>query len=78
MADSPTYVPLPALAETHIWSEPGNVIDEKLASSLVQTAKLFARDHKYSQRELELSVEHIGPVWKKNMSWMQQGMRSPQ
>ena len=40
----------------------------------MQTAKLFARDHKYSQRELELWVEHIAPVWKKNMSWMQQAL----
>jgi AbiV family abortive infection protein len=57
-----------------LWSEPGNVIDEKLASALVQTATLFARDHKYSQKELELWVEHIGPVRKKDMSWMQQAL----
>jgi AbiV family abortive infection protein len=57
-----------------LWSEPGSVIDERLASTLVQTAKLFARDHRYSQKELELWVEHIGPVWKKDMSWMQQAL----
>jgi AbiV family abortive infection protein len=57
-----------------LWSEPGSIIDEKVASALVQTAKLFTRDHEYSQKELELWVEHIGPVWKKDMSWMQQGL----
>jgi AbiV family abortive infection protein len=56
------------------WSEPTKVVDEKLASSLVQIAKLFARDHKYDEKELELWVEHIGPVWKKDMPRMQQAL----
>jgi len=57
-----------------LWSEPRNVIDEKLALSLVRTAKLLARDHRYSEKEVELWVEHIGPVWKKVMAWMQQAL----
>jgi hypothetical protein len=40
----------------------------------VQTAKILARGQECTERELELWVEHIGPVWKQDMSWMQQAL----
>ena len=48
--------------DTH-WSEPINVIDEKLAVSLVSIAEIFCSRKSVSPREIELWVEHLGPVW---------------
>jgi AbiV family abortive infection protein len=61
------------LGEAH-WSIPMDVIDEGLAHMLVKIAQLLARDHKYTEKELELWVEHVGPVWKKDASWMKQAV----
>jgi AbiV family abortive infection protein len=45
------------------WSEPIEVIDQKLASALVSIADLLCRDKTVSTREIELWIEHLGPVW---------------
>ena len=44
------------------WSEPANVIDESLASSLVSIAELLANAEIVAEREMELWVEHMRPV----------------
>jgi hypothetical protein len=41
---------------------------------LVQIAHLFTRDREYTLREVELWLEHVGPVWKKNPTWMKQAV----
>lgn len=56
------------------WSIPGEVIEEPLARSLVATAKLKTNDKDVTCREIELWVEHVGPVWKKEYSWMKQAL----
>jgi len=61
------------LGKAH-WAVPSDVIDEALARMLVQTAKLFARDREYTEEELKLWVEHVGPVWKKDPSWMKEAL----
>lgn len=52
------------------WSIPDEVIDGELADQLVSTAKLLSSASPTSKREIELWVEHVGPVWKKDMNWM--------
>ncbi|KOA97638.1 hypothetical protein AE921_16900 [Xanthomonas arboricola] len=56
------------------WSRPADVIDEKLAESILFIAKLFARPTAHTAREVELWIEHMGPVWKQDMAWMQQAL----
>jgi len=61
------------LGKAH-WSKPTEVIDEKLARMLVEIARIFAQDPKHSEKEIELWIEHVGPVWKKDMAWMKQAV----
>jgi AbiV family abortive infection protein len=61
------------LGKAH-WSKPVDVIDEQLARMLVEIARIFAKGSKHSRKEIELWIEHVGPVWKKNMAWMKQGI----
>lgn len=56
------------------WSLPWEVIRQELATSLVQTAQLFTRDHHCTEREVQLWIEHLGSVWKQNPAWMKQGI----
>jgi AbiV family abortive infection protein len=46
------------------WSEPGEIIDKKLAQTLVAIAQIQANDSEVTVRELELWIQHLGPVWK--------------
>ncbi len=50
------------LGDAH-WSEPAEVIDEDLARSLVGIANLLAREGTVTEREMELWVEHMRPVY---------------
>lgn len=43
------------------WSEPSDVIDEKLAQTLVATAALMARDKEITAAEIDLWVKVVGP-----------------
>ena len=61
------------LGNTH-WSLPSEVIDEALANSLVTAAEILSPERNISVRELELWVEHLGPVWNKNPDWMKQAL----
>jgi AbiV family abortive infection protein len=56
------------------WSMPQEVIDESLAKMLIQVAKMFARDKHVSKTEIKLWIKHIGPVWKRDPSWMKQAL----
>lgn len=58
------------------WSIPDEVIDGELAGHLVSTAKLLSSVTPTSEREIELWVEHVGPVWKKDMNWMKCAVES--
>ncbi len=52
------------------WSNPEEVIDEGLATQLVQTAEILAPGRAVTVRELELWVKHMAPVWNKSPDWM--------
>ncbi len=58
------------------WSIPENVIDEGLSRMLVGLAKVFASKKTMTEKEIELWIKHIGPVWKQNMGWMQQALKN--
>ena len=58
------------------WSNPETVIDENLAKMIVGLAKVFASNKVITEKEIELWVKHIGPVWKQNMEWMQRSLEN--
>lgn len=61
------------LGKTH-WSLPIEVVDEALAKSIVTAAEVLSPERNISVRELELWVEHVGPVWNKKLDWMKQAL----
>lgn len=58
------------------WSIPENIVDEGIAKKMVVLAKVFASDKNITEKEIDLWIKHIGPVWKRNMGWMQQALRN--
>jgi AbiV family abortive infection protein len=59
------------------WAIPSDSIDEKLAQTLVQTAQILAHhEGEYTEREVELWIEHMAPVWKKNRGLMEKALVS--
>lgn len=55
------------LGQAH-WSTPDAVIDEPLARMLVKIAEvLLAGNHIYTEKEVDLWVKHMSPVWNKNL-----------
>jgi AbiV family abortive infection protein len=58
------------------WSIPENVIDERLSKIFVGLAKVFVSKKSMTEKEIELWIKHIGPVWKQNMAWMQQALKN--
>jgi AbiV family abortive infection protein len=61
------------LGKAH-WSLPTDVIDEPLAKMLVLTAQVFTKGHKVTEKEIELWIKHIGPVWRKDPRLMRQAL----
>jgi hypothetical protein len=43
---------------------------------MVGLAKVFASGKTISEKEIDLWIKHIGPVWKQNMGWMQQALKN--
>jgi AbiV family abortive infection protein len=46
------------------WAKPAEVANPELAKSLVRAAKVLARHHEVTVREVKLWIEHIAPHWK--------------
>jgi AbiV family abortive infection protein len=61
------------LANAH-WSSPEDVIDETLASILVVTSELLGKGEDVSEREIELWIEHLSPVWRQSNEAMEKGL----
>lgn len=53
------------------WSIPDEVIDENLARSIVQVAELLVPNREITEREIELWILHMKPVWKERMELME-------
>lgn len=45
------------------WAEPTAAVDKKLAEAIVQSARTLVPRSPTTAREIELWVEHLGPVW---------------
>lgn len=58
------------LAKRH-WSAPNDVIDEELAAQILNIAKLLVPKREVTEREIELWIEHVKPVWKGPMEHME-------
>lgn len=61
------------LGKAH-WSSPDAVIDEGLARMLVNVAKILSQKSHYTEEEIQLWLEHIGPVWKKEPDRMKRAL----
>ncbi|MFP3848992.1 AbiV family abortive infection protein [Pseudomonas sp. W5-01] len=62
-------------AKAH-WSIPADVIPAELAKALVTSAKIFSERSLMTEREVELWVEHMKPVWNKDLQGMKQALVS--
>lgn len=61
------------LGQAH-WTRPIDAIDQALAEKIISVAKLMAHPARHTAREIELWIQHIGPVWKKDMALMKQAL----
>jgi HEPN superfamily AbiV-like protein len=64
------------LGKAH-WSLPAAVIDEGLAQALVRTATVLSSSAEtVTTREIELWMEHLGPVWNRPPSWRERALEN--
>jgi len=63
------------LGDAH-WSIPEEIVENCLAKMLVDIAKISASNKEVTEKEIELWIKHLGPVWKKNMAWMQHALEN--
>jgi AbiV family abortive infection protein len=61
------------LGKAH-WSIPDEVMDESLARGLVQIAEIFSQDRVIKTEEVELWIEHLGPVWHGPHKWVNKAL----
>ena len=58
------------------WSSPGEVVDEKVARSVVAAARLAVKGKSLvTEKEVELWIKHIGPVWKQDLGKMETALK---
>jgi AbiV family abortive infection protein len=62
------------LSDNVHWSIPEEVLDEELANTILKLAKMFLSKREVSKIEIDLWIKHLGPVWKKDMKWMQRAL----
>ncbi|MCH8261430.1 MAG: AbiV family abortive infection protein [Proteobacteria bacterium] len=58
------------------WSIPPEIVDEALATMLVGIASILCSKKTVTEKEIELWIKHIGPVWKQDMNWMQKSLEN--
>lgn len=56
------------------WSMPDEVIDETLATQIVRIAELQVPTREVVEREIELWIQHLDPVWGQSMERMEAGV----
>jgi AbiV family abortive infection protein len=54
------------------WSQPGNIVNQQLAESLVHVALSLATEKVVSVEELEIYFKHMRPVLNGDPAWIQQ------
>ena len=55
------------------WSFPEEIVDADLATSIIKIAQVFSRKEEVTEREIELWIKHMKPVWK-NSPWMDKAL----
>ena len=58
------------------WSVPSQVIDKEAAEGILRVARILCKHQTYTQKEIELWVKHIKPVWKSSMPEMQAALKA--
>ena len=61
------------LGKAH-WSQPSKVVESDTAKSILGISKLMLSDKEFTEREIELWVEHMKPVWKGPMGPMKNAL----
>ena len=56
------------------WHQPEGTMTEDLAAHLVRTAELFAAGRDITTREIELWIEHMGPVRRRSHGWQRKAL----
>jgi AbiV family abortive infection protein len=56
------------------WHEPTGTIAEDFAGHLVKMAEVFARGPEITTREIELWIEHMGPVRLRSHTWQRKAL----
>ncbi|AIY64324.1 MULTISPECIES: AbiV family abortive infection protein [Pseudoalteromonas] len=63
------------LGQKH-WAVPSQVIDKEAAKDILRVASTLCEHRTYTQKELDLWVKHIKPVWKSSMPEMQAALKA--
>jgi AbiV family abortive infection protein len=53
------------------WSVPEKVIDKDLSQAIVDIANILASDREVTEKEIELWIKHLKPVWKGSKELME-------
>lgn len=61
------------LGKAH-WSQPSKVVESETAKSIIGISKLMLSNKQYTEREIELWIEHMKPVWKGPMEPMKKAL----
>lgn len=56
------------------WSEPSEVVNQKLAEMLVVTAEVLTAERETTVEEMELWVRYMAPVWRQSLGVMKRAM----
>lgn len=54
------------LGQKH-WSVPSQVIDKEAVNDILIIARILCKHQTYTEKEIELWIKHIKPVWKSSM-----------
>lgn len=63
------------LGDAH-WSMPSDAIDGELSGQLVRTAEVLAKSTEVTPKEIELWIQHLGPVWNQDPGWMRTALEN--
>jgi AbiV family abortive infection protein len=61
------------LGKAH-WSIPDEVVQKETVDGILLVAKVLSEKEEVTTREMELWVDHLGPIWKKSKEQMEAGV----
>jgi hypothetical protein len=63
------------LGKAH-WSIPAEVIDKETTTQMIKIAKTQCKKRDFTEREIELWIKHLKPVWRGSMDSMKIAMNN--